>query len=107
MLQPHAHIGFQHQPHPVDRIVRTRGDLAVLLEQRLHGHAADLVQDLVLVAEVHVERRRRDPDLVGDLADGGAFVAFGDENSLGRFQDFYAAKMPVALGFSRRLGRLV
>jgi hypothetical protein len=61
----------------------------------------------VLVAEVHVEGGGRDPDLVGDLADGGAFVALDDEDALGRFEDLLAAKVAVALGLARGLRGLL
>ena len=82
-------------------------DLAVLLQQRAHRRQANLVEDLVLVAEVHVERRRGDAHLVGDLADRCAFVAICDENALRRLQDLDAAKMSVALGLAGRFDGLV
>ena len=52
--------------------------------------------------EVHVEAGRGDADLVGDLPDRGALVAVGDENALGRAQDFGATQVAVALGFAGR-----
>src|SRR6202012_5253796 len=68
--------------------------------EQAKGPLADFEQDAALVLEVHVERGGRDPDLVGDLADRGALIALGDENALGRLQDFGAPEMAVALGLA-------
>ena len=61
--------------------------------QRGDGHAAAdaddqhrLAQDLVLVGEVPIERRRGDPDTVDDPPDGGGSVALRQEQIAGRGQ---------------------
>ena len=47
------------------------------------------------------DRANRDA-LIGDLADGGAFIALGDEDALGRLEDLGQPQVAVALGLARR-----
>ncbi len=84
LLEAETQSHFQDAAHLRPGVLRLRGHCLQLLAQLLQGADADLQHDLALVLEIHVEGGRRDPDLVGDLADGGAFIARHVEDALGR-----------------------
>ena len=79
---------------------RLGGDLLVARQQQLQRTPADLAQDRGLVGEMHIEGGGGEPDLLGDLADGRALIAVGDEDPLGRIQDLAAAQVAGAAGFA-------
>ena len=54
---------------------------------------------------MHIERRRRQTDLIGDLADRRAFIAMLDEDALRRRQNLGAPNMALALGLAGRAWR--
>ena len=87
--------------------MRSAGDLAVAGQQGCDRALADLQQDLVLVAEVHVEGGGGDADLVGDLADRGALVAVATKMRSAASRISARRRWPSPLALRADLGGLV
>ena len=77
--------------NPDRRVHRLGGDGRRVTDQLTQRLGPDLHEHGVLVWEMHIERRRRHTDLVGDLADGRALIAAGDEDAFGGRQNLFAA----------------
>src|SRR5690606_21760516 len=105
MLQAESHIALGDPAQARQGRFRIRQDAAVALGQPFEGIPANLVQDFALIGEMHVERRRGQAYLIGDLADRGAVVAAFDKDAFGRRQDLGPAFVPVSLGLAVRSRR--
>ena len=105
MVKSEMHITFEHLPHPKHRIHILCKKRFVRGDHTRDGVAADLDQDFVFVAKMHVERGRRHANFIRDFPDRRAFITVFHENTLGRGQDLSASKVPVSLRFAARPNR--
>jgi glycerate-2-kinase len=88
------------RPQPLEPLGGDVLGVAKRLRQLLEALPAEGVEDLVLAAEIDIDTGLRDPDPGRQLAGGETLVTLGDEQRLGRRQDFAAALVSLATGLA-------
>jgi hypothetical protein len=81
-----AEVHLAQLPQPLEG-VGNDGQFLHAPEENLEALLVHGVENLVLVLEIQVDRGRAVLDAVGNLADGGFFVAFLDEQVHGGLKD--------------------
>ena len=87
MLEPVFDVAIEAPAQALDRIRGWRPLAVVGMVEFVEAVVDDAVDERRLVAEVVVDRRRRDAGAEADLADRETFLAVRGEELLGRVED--------------------
>jgi hypothetical protein len=82
VIEPHPHIGFEHQPETDGGIQPPRREPSVVPEENTHRSEANLLKEVVFIAKIQVKRGRREANIGPYLAKSGAVVPVSDKDSL-------------------------